>query len=384
MVIHSDPVRRGDHGPHPAELAAEVASDPAGVGAGEHHRVDRPAGQRPITPARARWPGRWASRCSWGTGGERVPVAAGAVGALGLGPAVVASCPDPVELVGGRRAELGRPHATVGVPGQALHVAVPVGPDVVAEGVAGPRRAVGVQAQDLPAEGVGVLGLVGVLAVAGAGEERPARPEPEPSAVVRGTPGGCRTAASPVAEPPVDVPHRDDPVVGVGGEVEEDPAVRGEGGRHRHAEQPALAGRRAEVDPRDPADEDASAGPVHAVDPRGLALGDQGVAVGQEGQPPRDVQPSGEHAAPPDRPGGRGRAEEGSGGAGGGDGSGAGGGGEQGTSIQHSGPLGSVRAIVPPTWSSRAVMDSDSVGGGRRGRRGRRGRGGRGGRGGRR
>ena len=64
-------------------------------------------------------------------GDQRVGVCATArvADALDLGPAVVAARLDQVDLVEPVLAELGRPQPARRIPGEPLHVAVPVRPD---------------------------------------------------------------------------------------------------------------------------------------------------------------------------------------------------------------------------------------------------------------
>src|SRR5205807_1254109 len=69
-------------------------------------------------------------------------------------------------------------------PGQAFHVAVPVGVDRVAERVAGRGFSVGSDAKDLAAEGVLILRVGTVLRVAGTGVEVPVGAEFDPTTLV--------------------------------------------------------------------------------------------------------------------------------------------------------------------------------------------------------
>ena len=101
------------------------------------------------------------------------------------GPAVVAALLDQVELVPGVVAELRGPQPALVVQRQALHVAVAQRPDRRRRvGVAGRGLAVGGDPQDLAAQGVRVLGQVGVAGLAGGDVEHPVGPEGEPAAVV--------------------------------------------------------------------------------------------------------------------------------------------------------------------------------------------------------
>ncbi len=106
--------------------------------------------------------------------------------ALELRPAVVAALLDQVELVERVLSELRRPEPPVGVERQPLDVAVPVGPDLVVERVAGCRLAVLVEAQDRAVQAVAVLCVVGHGAVADGEEQVAAVVEHQPTAMVVG------------------------------------------------------------------------------------------------------------------------------------------------------------------------------------------------------
>ncbi len=86
----------------------------------------------------------------------------------------------------------------------------------------------------------------------------------------------------------------DDPVVGGGGDVEVQRRVLGVRRRDGHAEQPALALRRGLADGADLGDRVVGRGQQQHA--RGVALGDHGVAVGQEADAPRHLEAGGDGA----------------------------------------------------------------------------------------
>src|SRR5580765_4803435 len=140
---HPQPAVRGDR--HVAKPAVPVVQQPLRSPDRGLHRdaperlalerghVHRPTGTR--DPARGGVIGRPLD--------ERVDVCRVAGSSLDARPAVVAALLDLVELVPGVLAELAGVHRPVGRPREALDVAVAVGPDRVAERVAGRRPAIG-------------------------------------------------------------------------------------------------------------------------------------------------------------------------------------------------------------------------------------------------
>ncbi len=210
-------------------------------------------------------------------------------------PAVVAARLDPVDLVGEVVAELGGVQDARAVPGEPFDVAVARGVHRrVGVGVVGGGLAVGVEAQDLAAEGRLVLGVVGVARVAGGGPQHPVGAEGERAAVVVGGGGDAgedRLGRGLV----VREVERGDPVVLLGGVVEEQRRVVLELGGDGQAEQAALA-RGVDLDGADLLGFGGGAvlGDGDREDAAGLALADQGRAVGQERQAPRHFEALGD------------------------------------------------------------------------------------------
>ena len=190
VVIHSEPSGAATTARTRPKLVAEVPADAAGVRARQHHRVERLPGER-ADPGPAPGDGQPAGRAGARRrpGGERVGVAARSVAPLDLGPAVVAAPADAVELVGRRARRTPWPTCPRRRPRPAP---ARCGARRTRRGCrtgcppAASRRG---SAAGSCRPAVGVLRLVRVLAVAGAGEERPAGPEGQPAAVVARGPG---------------------------------------------------------------------------------------------------------------------------------------------------------------------------------------------------
>ena len=165
---------------------------------------------------------------------------------LRLRPAVVAARPDEVELVLAVVAELGRPQPPGGIPRDALHVAVAVGPHERPEGVARSRAARRRHPQDLAAERALVLGERRLLRLAGRRIEVAVRAERETSAVVVHVVRDARDEHPRRAELATGRCRRvpgdgGDPVVARGRVVRVHESVVREGGRDGDAEQARLA-----------------------------------------------------------------------------------------------------------------------------------------------
>ena len=120
--------------------------------------------------------------------GDRIDEALPSGDALDERPPVVRAGFDTVQLVPRVLSELARPHRAVGSPRDALHVAMPHRPDAGAPRVAGRRSAVRCDAQDLAAEGVGVLRGIALLRVACRDVQVAVRAEREAPAVMRAGP----------------------------------------------------------------------------------------------------------------------------------------------------------------------------------------------------
>ncbi len=232
--------------------------------------------------------------------GDRVLVARTAALALRVGPAVVGSRLDHVQLVPGVLAELRGEQPLFAVPGQPLHVPVAVRVHGgVGEGVAGRGLAVRGHPQDLAAEGLLVLRQPRVAALARARVEHLVGAERDPPAVVDHALGDApedrvRRAQLPARGLLLVVQHAHDAVVGGGGVVGVDHVVGGVAGGERDAEEAALAGR---GDPGHLAQLRLLARlRVDAGDGGLVAGGDQQVAAGQRGQAPGAVQSRGDRA----------------------------------------------------------------------------------------
>ncbi len=112
------------------------------------------------------------------------------------------------------------------------------------------------------------------------------RGEQQPSAVVDEAVGDAGQHRLRRAEPPAGVPHGDDAVVAGGAEVAEDQPVPGVRRRGGQPEEPRLALRLHALDASDRADLPV----LDRDDAGGVALADQGGAVGQERDAPRGLQ----------------------------------------------------------------------------------------------
>src|SRR5262249_2927397 len=94
--------------------------------------------------------------------------------AVGNGPAIVFAGLNEVQLIVAapaelaRRAMLGGQHGAGTGPGKTLHIAVAQAPDAIAEGVAGSRVAIAIDAQDFSRQRAFVLGFGGAQGIAGA------------------------------------------------------------------------------------------------------------------------------------------------------------------------------------------------------------------------
>src|SRR5262249_10358529 len=117
---------------------------------------------------------------------DRVDEAGLARASLGLGPAVVLAGADEVQLVPCVLADLARPQPLLGVPGDALHVAVAVGVEdrVTLRVALTGRFAVGRHAEDLAAQGLLVLREPALAGLSRAGVEHLVGAERDASAVV--------------------------------------------------------------------------------------------------------------------------------------------------------------------------------------------------------
>ena len=188
-------------------------------------------------------------------------------------------------------AELAGPQPVLAVPGQALHVAVAVGPDGgAAEGVAGSGLALGREPQDLAAERAEVLREGPVAGLAGADVEVAVGAEGDAAAVVVAPHRDAVEDHLRLAEGAVAPRHGRDAVVVVGGVVGVEDGVGVEVLGHRQPEQAALPGHAG--DRERAGDRGAAAGPRlgHVVHLAGVAHADERAAVGQHRDRPRHVE----------------------------------------------------------------------------------------------
>lgn len=218
-----------------------------------------------------------------------------------LGPAVIGARRDPVDLVAAARAMLAGPELPLPVEGQALRVAVAVGPDhpagAAGKGVAGRRRPVAGQPDDLAMQRVEILGRIEGAALADGQKDRAVTGLGQPAAEVAPAAAARRHLPD---QPQIVQPVTLEPRRGNRGagplpalrlrETQQDGAGLGMVARHQDVEKTALP---AGKDRRHPGNRDPRAIRTEAPQPS-VALADHKAAAGQEGQAPGFVQPIGD------------------------------------------------------------------------------------------
>src|SRR5829696_819381 len=209
--------------------------------------------------------------------------------ALDLGPAVVLSSLDPVDLVPRVLPELARVQLPISIPGQTFDIAVTVGVD----GIAGERvvrrdGAVRLYAQDLASERVPVLGVPGIPRVARTYVEHAVWSELDPTPIVIRVDRDAREYGLGLLA----WPEPDHAVVPLGRVIGIDVVILLVIGRDGDAEQPALA--------RPPLwqglDLPDFARGTYSEEPTRVAFCNKGVTLGQERERPGHFQVRGESA----------------------------------------------------------------------------------------